>query len=127
MAAASTASASVDEPSPLESGAAIEAIFSEPVARTPLPGNLIDAALATEWLGIVPEKEVAARTPGQVAIEAAFGGNSFAGNEADWLAPGGKIITEFGTTRANPEEVNVEETNTDQPWLAEELLERVFG
>jgi len=120
------ASALIDEPSPLESVAAIEAVFSEPVAPTPLPENLIDAVMATEWLSVVPEGETKEEESARVSeVEAAFAANPFAGNEADWLAPGGN--TEFGATHANSEEAALEDSNSDQSWLAEELLERVFG
>jgi len=123
LAGASSPSASVDKLLSLESPAVIEAIFSEPVAPTTFPRNLIDAALATEWLGVVFEEKETARTPEKIVVEAAFAVNS----EANWLAPAGKTITKFGATHANSEEAALEEAHSDQLWLAELLLERAFG
>ncbi len=115
---------------------ALELYFTEPVAfataapvvPTISPANLIDAALAMEWLGAGAEEEKTARAPEQLAVEAAFTGSP----ETDWLLPGGHLFTEFGLAKfsaanASSADVGAKDASSAESGLAEELLERVFA
>ncbi len=73
------------------------------------------------------EEETPARATKTVAIEAAFA----EGSPVDRLAPAENLLMAFGDLHANAEGAEADDVdtdaNTDEPWLVEELLERVFA
>ncbi len=93
----------------------IEKVEVSPVAR----GNLIDAALALEWLGNTAEEEGAPvffeTAPVEAVAESAA--------RADDLIPAFTETSELGAIVSRTLEVE----DIDKPWLTDELLEKIFG
>ncbi len=92
---------------------------SQKNAKRPPQANLIDAALATEWLGVATDKSESPVFSDQAWVEMSF---ASATTNDDFVAT--KITaTEFAPLASNSDEIKV----TVEPWLTDEMLERVFG
>jgi len=84
--------------------------------------TLIDAALALEWLGSDSDEETS-YVAEQATLEAVFA----SGDELEDLAPTGSIASNIDAAIASSDNVESTVESTEERWLADELLERVFG
>ena len=82
-------------------------------------GSLVDAALALEWLGNGAEQEETLVVSETALRDAVYDSAPRAAN----FTPASARTAEPGSTASNSSEVD----NADAPWLADELLERIFG
>jgi hypothetical protein len=94
-------------------------LASEPVTEASLPANLIDAALAAEWLDSTTDEEETVLFADESAIEVVFAG-------VDPIVslspkPATNSFPDFETASTQEDEA------LNEQWLADELLERVFG
>ncbi len=84
--------------------------------------RLIDAAMAREWLDVsIGEKK--ATTEGNPTTEALF----LSVSDMQKQSPTSTALAEFDTPVGLSTEVTAQGSRSDEPWLSEELLERVFG
>jgi len=81
---------------------------------------LVDAAIAVEWLRSVEVEEAPPLVANEPALTETYADQVFA---AEATAPAGL----FANAYELPEPNSGEADTADSPWLADELLERVFG
>jgi len=92
-------------------------------SRTPAVGardaDLIDAALATVWLGVATDEDDAQPVDEQGIVEIAIS----ASDDSAGRVPAARVVSEVVVLDATRDDAAA----PDEPWLADELLERVFG